>query len=637
MKRYLFFVSAILAILLAASAAVLAAEKHVFAIDDAATLHSASAVAVSPDGKAVLCSVRFGGEKGPDQHEWRLVTSDGKEDRKLDLPEHFEPMGFARGGAALYGSLPMKDVPQLAIVALDNNGPALTVLTSLPRGITAARLSPDGTTFAVLGDPRPADELEKVRTVIEPGKTSLYMVNADGTGGGWRCQSLTQITDMAWSADGRRAALLSATPKIGNHFLHSFVDVCDPSGVRHIADIPNAASGIAWANGERDLAFLSTTTDVLTPDHLWTVPSAGGAPVDRTPDLKGSTIALAPDARGVVWVQIARGVLNEIDSYRDGSIEVAYRWPAGIIQQTPVSPELASAPDVLAMTVGDPLHSSNVAVADGKDLRKITTEGDDALAKVDLGEMRVVHWTSQEGISLEGLASFPAGYQEGRKYPFLVLPHGGPEANDNLELNVSARIVVGFGYVVLQPQYRGSTGYGSEFLNAIYQHFGDRAYRDVDSATDFAIAEGWADPAKLAIFGWSAGGFMTSWTVTQTGRYRAAIEGAGITDWGSFMWTSDVQQFDYDARWPDEDPEAFQKFSAVMFAKNVTTPLLILHGDADARVPTYQGREYFELLAARGKTVRMVTYPGSGHFPRLWEQRRNIFQELSDWLKKYNP
>ena len=103
------------------------------------------------------------------------------------------------------------------------------------------------------------------------------------------------------------------------------------------------------------------------------------------------------------------------------------------------------------------------------------------------------------------------------------------------------------GYVVLQPEYRGSTGYGADFLAAIYQHFGDRAYQDVDSATDYAIAQGWADPNRLAIFGWSAGGFMTSWTVTQTHRYKAAIEGAGITDWEPFLWTSDIQQIDYDA------------------------------------------------------------------------------------------
>jgi dipeptidyl aminopeptidase/acylaminoacyl peptidase len=103
------------------------------------------------------------------------------------------------------------------------------------------------------------------------------------------------------------------------------------------------------------------------------------------------------------------------------------------------------------------------------------------------------------------------------------------------------------------------------------------------------------------------------------------------------MWTSDVQQIDYDQRWPDENPDAFLKFSAVMRAKDVTTPLLILHGANDIRVPTYQGREFYLALAARGKTVRMVTYHDSPHFPMLWEQRADIFKEIRAWLEHYNP
>jgi dipeptidyl aminopeptidase/acylaminoacyl peptidase len=251
--------------------------------------------------------------------------------------------------------------------------------------------------------------------------------------------------------------------------------------------------------------------------------------------------------------------------------------------------------------------------------------------------LKVVQWTAKDGTKLEGIATFPAGYASTKKYPFVVVPHGGPEANDALEFDLISRFLSTQGYIVLLPQYRGSTGYGSEFLAAIYQHFGDRAYSDVDSATDFAIAQGWADPNRLAIFGWSAGGFITSWTVTQTHRYKAAVEGAGITDWLSFIPTSDTWQVDYDARLQEKDPTPMLQFSAAMHADQVTTPLLILHGESDIRVPTFQGREFYVLLAERGKTVRMVTYPGSPHFPKLAEQRRDVFKEIIDWLAKYNP
>lgn len=634
-----------------AAAASAQTDKHPFTADVWAALRSVSAVAVAPDGATILCKATWGGDKGPDNKEWRLIDASGTNPHKLDLPEHFTPYGFTKDRKSLYGSWEVNKLEQLAVFPLADIKKSTTpsLLIPLPSGIHSALLSPDGSRFAVLASPNPPDELADVHTVVEPELTSLYVVDVDGTRGKWWCPDLKKIADndaagnfggshaIAWSPDGSGLAVLSANPKIGYHDVHSFLDVCTAAGGRRVTEIANAVWGIAWGDHGNDLVFLSTTTSVLEPDHVWTVPAAGGTPVDRTPGLEGSAMSLVNDPRGKVWVQVDRGVQNEIDSFADGALRTEFRWSAGHIAGVPVFSELTAAPAQLAVAVGDPTHTNNVAVSSGSELRKITTEGDEQLAKVDLGQVRVVQWTSKEGIRLEGIVTFPPDYTEGRHYPFLVLPHGGPEGNDLLAMDAFPRMIAGLGYVVLQPQYRGSTGYGSDFLNAIYQHFGDRAYRDVDSATDFAIAQGWADPNRLAIFGWSAGGFMTAWTVTQTQRYRAAIEGAGITDWTSFIWTSDVQQIDYDARWPEKEPAAFLQFSATAHAGQVTTPTLILHGGADIRVPTFQGREFFEALAANGKPTRMVTYPGSPHFPKLWEQRRDVFREIAAWLARYNP
>jgi dipeptidyl aminopeptidase/acylaminoacyl peptidase len=607
--------------------------KHPFGARDWAPLRSAGAAAVASDG-TILYQVNFGGDAGPTHKEWWTVAADGSHAKKLALPEDFSPRGFTRDGHSLYGAWKVNKLGQLAIFPVKNGEAAAvpSTVVLLPRGIQSATPSPDGKRFAIVADPRSPDPLEDVRHVQEPDQTSLYVVNVEGTGGQWWCSNLKGISEMAWNADATSLALLSPSPRIGRHDVTSAVDVCSATGARHVADIPNSASNIAWADGGREIAFLSTKSAVLTPEHVWTVPAVGGVAEDRTSTLDGTALQLGGDARGHLWVLLDRGVRNEVDEFQNGGLKPVYRWPDGILSGVPIGVEYPSASDQIALTVGDPTHTRNVAVPDGDHLRKITHDGDEQLAATDLGPVKAVQWKSKEGISLEGIATFPMGYVEGQKYPFLVLPHGGPEANDELGLDPLARIIAGLGYVVLQPEYRGSTGYGADFLAAIYQHFGDRAYKDVDSATDYAVAQGWADPARLAIFGWSAGGFMTSWTVTQTGRYKAAIEGAGITDWAPFLWTSDIQQIDYDARWTDESPEAFRKFSAVAFADKVTTPLLILHGEADQRVPSFQGVEFFQILAAHGKTVRMVTYPGSPHFPKLWEQRLNIVQELTDWL-----
>lgn len=636
--------AALLAVALLCPAA-RAADKHPFTPEDWATLRSAYPTAVSPDGKTILYHVDFGATKGPEQQEWHLISPDGTNDRVVKLPEHFTPERFTKDGSSLYGQFEVSKRPQLALLSLTASDAKPQVLTSIPSGVKHAVLSPDGSRFAVLANPRPLDPLEEVHTVVEDALTSLYVIDADGKNGSWWCPSLQQIGGLAWSHDASSIALVSQTLMIGYHSVRSSIDVCSASGRRHVAEIPNSAlselpsgdGGIAWSKDGSELDFLSTTTDVLTPDHLWSVSAAGGKPLDRTPDLKGSTLEIIGDTQGRVWVLVARGVRNEIDTFADGKLAPLYDWPGGTIHDVPITPLLASSPETPVFDIGDPAHPWNLAVPSGSQLKRITTEGDAQLANIQLGDVKAIQWKSAEGIALEGIATFPPDFQEGKRYPFLVFPHGGPEANDGLIIDAFVRIISALGYVVIQPEYRGSTGYGTEFLNAIYQHFGDRAYRDVDSATDFALAQGWADPNRLAIFGWSAGGFMTSWTVTQTHRYKAAVEGAGITDWLSFIWTSDIQQIDYDARWPESDPQAFLRFSAVMHASAVTTPLLILHGAADQRVPTYQGREYYLALAAHGKTVRMVTYPGSPHFPKLWEQRLDICHEIAAWLAKYNP
>jgi dipeptidyl aminopeptidase/acylaminoacyl peptidase len=642
-----FLVAAVFAAILANPLA--AQDKHPFGFDDWAALHSASPVAVAPGGRTILYRVTFGGQKGTTNTEWRLIAADGSNSMKLTLPKDFHPAGFTTDHSHIYGTFAAeKNPPQLAILTIQiadgaaQSSGAPKLLTNIPGGVRDATISPDGARFAVIADPRTPDPLAvaEVHTVVENDQSSIFVVNSDSSAGSWWCDSLKNVASVAWSSDSQTLAVLSQNPKIGFHYVHSMIDVCSASGSRRLAEIPNSASGIAWSSGGKELVFLSTTTQVLTPDHIWTIPSAGGAPVDRTPSLRGSALGLVGDARGKIWISVEHGVQNEIDSFSDDALAPAYRWSAGVVD-LPVSPQLASAPETLVFSVGDPSHARNLAVpesdAPAAALKKLTHEGDDVLASVALGDVRVVHWTSKGKIPLEGIATFPADYVAGKKYPFLVLPHGGPEADDPLALDAFSRIIAGYGYVVLQPQYRGSTGYGSDFLNAIYQHFGDRAYEDVDSATDFAIAQGWADPNRLAIFGWSAGGFMTSWTVTQAHRYRAAIEGAGITDWLSFIPTSDIAQVDYDARWPEHNPDPFLKFSAIMYADKVTTPLLILHGAADPRVPTFQGREYFMLLAERGKTVKMVTYPGSPHFPPRWDQRKDIFDQIRAWLAKYNP
>ena len=358
----------------------LPADKHPFGLDDYSALRNARAVSVSPDGKTILYVVSHDGEKGPPKKEWRLIEMSGENSRKLELPENFEPAGFMKDGTALFGLYEVEKKGQLAIVPLASGKP--TQILAMPNGIRVAVISPDGARFAMLGNPRPKDALAEVHHVAENDVTSLYVTGVSIAEGAWWCPELKSIVDIAWAPDGSQIAVVTQTPKIGNHDFHSIIYICGASGVRLVAEIPNATAGIAWADGGKTLAFASTTTHVLTPDHLWTVPVAGGKPVDRTPKLEGSIVGVWGDPRGNVWAEMHKGTVSEIYKYRDEKVEPAYRWPGGIVQTPAAFSPFLSSTDVFAFTVGDPTHSSNVAVARQGQLQRITHEGDETLAGV---------------------------------------------------------------------------------------------------------------------------------------------------------------------------------------------------------------------------------------------------------------
>src|SRR5580658_4067255 len=239
-------------LLLALSIASAQTDRHPFSADDWAALRSASVVAVSPDGATILSKTSWGSEKGTGNREWRLIATDGTNPRKLDLPEHFAPAGFTKDGSSLYGSYEVNNLPQFATFQLAGikkaSAPAL--LVALPNGIHSALLSPDGSRFAILANPSPPDDFGDVHKVVEPELASLYVVSADGTGGRWWCPDLKNIADspgagnpvgggvMAWAPGGAAVALVSATPKIGYHYVRSFLDVCTAEGSRRVAEIP---------------------------------------------------------------------------------------------------------------------------------------------------------------------------------------------------------------------------------------------------------------------------------------------------------------------------------------------------------------------------------------------------------------
>jgi dipeptidyl aminopeptidase/acylaminoacyl peptidase len=254
----------------------------------------------------------------------------------------------------------------------------------------------------------------------------------------------------------------------------------------------------------------------------------------------------------------------------------------------------------------------------------------------------VVTWKSSDGQEVEGVLLKPVGYEPGRRYPVLVEPHCGPTGAHSAGFKANwgspGQFWAGQGWAVLYPNPRGSTNYGEKWMRGNIPDWGGGDYRDIMTGVDALIQRGIADGDKLAVAGWSYGGYMTACIVSQTTRFKAAMMGAGLSDLTSMYGTTDIPGYIgtfFNGMPTKETLDFYRERSAITYVDKVTTPLLIQHGGNDQRVPIGQPMEFFRALKDRGKTVELVFYPREGHgFSEYYHQVEKVRREF-EWINKY--
>ena len=254
-----------------------------------------------------------------------------------------------------------------------------------------------------------------------------------------------------------------------------------------------------------------------------------------------------------------------------------------------------------------------------------------------LAESEIIKWHSSDGLEIEGILLLPANYQSGTRLPLLLHVHGGPAGAFTNSFRSSYHVWSGLGYAQLLPNVRGSSGYGDELLQGNYQDIGGGDYQDLMTGVNHVVEAGYADPSQLGIRGWSYGGILGGWTITQTDRFKGASLGAMVSDWASEYapgFNHDVHLW-YIGGTPWDNPDEWRQKSPLTHVANVTTPTLLMHGINDRTDTEPQSMMFFTAIRDQGKTARYIKFPREPHgFREPRHQRTRDVEEIS-WIQKY--
>jgi dipeptidyl aminopeptidase/acylaminoacyl peptidase len=514
--------------------------------------------------------------------------------------------------------------PQVWFMYADGGEP--WQVTKHKSGVRAFAFSPDGKTL-LLTATAPVSEEEEKRT---KEKDDAVVVDHDfkmaqlwtwniATG---EEKQVTKgdftVSDARWSPDGSHITFTTnPTPRLDDIALQTVRILDMASGTtRTLVESADPTHTARWSPDGKWIAYLSSPGLLIYKENLFVVEANGGAPkkLSGSFDLNASEPIWSPDGKEIFFSS------DDHQALRVFSADVA----TGTIRPLTGTTGVANVADISVAgktavgTIGDPTHPDDVFRSDLSfgSLERITNQNA-WLSEYALGASEVVHWkSSKDGMEIDGIVTKPVDFDGTRKVPFLLNPHGGPTGASLLSFNTTEQIMAANGYMVLQPNFRGSTGRGEKFATANQNDWGDGDYKDDMSGVQAMVDKGWADPERLGAFGWSYGGFMTMWIDTQTDRFKAISPGAGLPDLYSMYSQTDIHRYltmFLGMKAPWDNFQEYWNHSPMKFVGNVKTPTMILHGQADTRVPIAQAEEFYRALYEKHVPVEYVTYPRENH------------------------
>ena len=591
-------------------------------------------------------------------HIWVVPSAGGPPRRFTRGEESATSPSFSPDGRFLAFSSSRSGSNQIWVMPVD--GGEAKQVTEHETGVGSFQWAPDGSGFAFTAVDPESEEWEKA----EKEKRDVILVDQDfrfnhihhvdfdfQARGAAASKRITEgefhVTAFDWYPDGSHIAFShQPDPRINTGRLAGDVSAVEVESreVLHLVDGPGVESNPLVSPDGNWVAYLSTG-DQIEPvglDDVYLVPSRGGTPrkLAETPDRSPGLLGWAGDGR-IVYLQESVGTTRQLLALPADGAE-----PRSVTEGHGVHGSFSLDGDASHMAftfeTSDTPWDVYVSPVDGY-RRQVLTDLHRDVEKPEMGRTELLEWESRDGrFRIQGLLTYPVGHEEGQKVPLILNVHGGPAGvfSQNFTGGPGIYMLQYFaqqGYAILRPNPRGSTGYGRDFRYANVRDWGFGDMDDLMAGVDHVVEMGVAHPDSLLLMGWSYGGYMTSFAVTRTDRFRAASMGAGLPNLISMTTTTDIQDYlvgHMDAEfW--EDYQVYERHSAIYRIANVTTPTQIIHGAEDLRVPFTQGQEFYRALARRGVPTEMVVLPRTPHGPREPKLLMAVSPHILRWFETH--
>lgn len=632
---------------------------------------------ISPDGKLVAYAVREALTDGEQSsyltHIW-VASIDGmvnvqftRGDKSCTSPQ-FSPDG------KYIGFLSSRE-GKTQVYRISVTGGEAEKLTDTKDGVNSFKWSPDGKRIAfIMKDPESEDEKkmkDEKRDIIRVDKDFKYNHiyvqkipenNKEVAEPKQVTAGQFSVNDINWSPDGKNIAFsFQPEPGINTGFIHSDISIVpsDSGDITSLVERPGLDTNPFYSPDGKTIAFESQggQPEAVGLSDIWTVSANGGKPrkLAESPNRECSIVSWSVDGK-YVYVNENLGISShllaipmkgeDISVLSFGNYVLKKNEKGSIRGSVGVWSSFGVSSKVQAMSFiyQEPEIPPQVYYSNIYPYKKVViSKLNENIQIPEMAKTEVIKWRSGDGLEIEGLVTWPLGYEPGRKYPVILNVHGGPGGVFQNRFTGGAAIYLiqyfaEKGYIVLRPNPRGSTGYGKDFRYANVRDWGYGDYEDLISGLDHLIGRGVIDENRQYLMGWSYGGYMTSYMVTKTDRFKAASMGAGLPNLVSMVTTTDIPEYLVAHMGGKEfwqDYETYEKHSAIYRIGNVKTPTQVIHGQQDLRVPFTQGQEFYVALKRAGVPAEMIVLPRTPHGPREPKLQMAVSPLILDWFEKY--